>query len=151
MVQLLQVFVDDSYPVKKEAGKVGEDSPLFIVPIDSAENKSNIANFFSKPASPLKAKNPKQILDEQAVDRNAEDDINSETHAPGKRKIEEIAADAEEDVPAAKVAVVEDRGKGQSPVKTLQRKPTKRVPQSAKKSPMKKDAGTKITNFFAVK
>lgn len=36
----------DIYPVPKEVGKVGNNSPSFIVPIDSIENKSNIANFF---------------------------------------------------------------------------------------------------------
>ncbi|KAF4592196.1 DUF159 domain protein [Ophiocordyceps camponoti-floridani] len=38
----------DVYPVSKEVGKVGNDSPSFIVPLDSKENKSNIANFFAK-------------------------------------------------------------------------------------------------------
>lgn len=36
----------ECYPVSKEVGKVGNNSPSFIVPIDSTENKSNIANFF---------------------------------------------------------------------------------------------------------
>jgi putative SOS response-associated peptidase YedK len=35
------------YPVDKAVGKVGNNSPQFVVPIDSTENKSNIANFFS--------------------------------------------------------------------------------------------------------
>ena len=39
----------DIYPVRKEVGKVGNDSPDFIVPLDSADNKSNIANFFTTP------------------------------------------------------------------------------------------------------
>jgi hypothetical protein len=34
------------YPVDKAVGKVGNNSPSFIVPIDSTENKKNIANFF---------------------------------------------------------------------------------------------------------
>lgn len=34
------------YPVAKDVGKVGNNSPTFIVPLDSAENKNNIANFF---------------------------------------------------------------------------------------------------------
>lgn len=50
-----------------------------------------------------------------------------------------------------KVKVLEDEIKGQSPVKTPQRKPTKRAPPSVKKSPVKKEAGAKITHFFAVK
>ncbi|KAI1823835.1 DUF159-domain-containing protein [Xylaria intraflava] len=36
------------YPVSKDVGKVGNDSPAFVIPIDSKENKSNIANFFAK-------------------------------------------------------------------------------------------------------
>ncbi|KAI1081236.1 DUF159-domain-containing protein [Whalleya microplaca] len=37
----------DVYPVSKDVGKVGNNSPSFIIPIDSKENKSNIANFFA--------------------------------------------------------------------------------------------------------
>ena len=35
------------YPVDKAVGKVGNNSPAFIVPVASTENKKNIANFFS--------------------------------------------------------------------------------------------------------
>ena len=35
------------YPVSKDVGKVGNNSPAFIVPLDSKENKSNIKNFFN--------------------------------------------------------------------------------------------------------
>ena len=37
----------ECYPVSKEVGKVGNDSPAFIIPVASRENKGNIANFFS--------------------------------------------------------------------------------------------------------
>lgn len=153
MMILMHLF---SYPVKKEVGKVGEDSPLFIIPLDSAENKSNIANFFTKSTSPKKVKNEKaveeKVIEKGEVDKNAGEDINSETHAPGKRKLEEMAEDAEGS-PRIKVkAVANDMMKGQSPVKTVQRKPTKGTPQSTKKSPVKKESGgSKITNFFGVK
>lgn len=36
------------YPVDRAVGKVGNNSPQFVVPIDSKENKKNIANFFGK-------------------------------------------------------------------------------------------------------
>lgn len=36
----------ECYPVSKDVGKVGNNSPSFLIPIDSAENKGNIANFF---------------------------------------------------------------------------------------------------------
>ncbi|KAH7400043.1 hypothetical protein BKA64DRAFT_473379 [Cadophora sp. MPI-SDFR-AT-0126] len=39
------------YAVSKEVGKVGNNSPTFIVPVASSENKSNIANFFAKAAA----------------------------------------------------------------------------------------------------
>jgi SOS response associated peptidase (SRAP) len=39
------------YPVSKDVGKVGNNSPNFIIPVASSENKSNIANFFQKGAS----------------------------------------------------------------------------------------------------
>lgn len=35
------------YPVCKDVGKVGNNSPSFIIPLDSKENKSNIANLFA--------------------------------------------------------------------------------------------------------
>ena len=35
----------DCYPVPREVGKVGNDSPDFVIPIK--ENKNNIANFFA--------------------------------------------------------------------------------------------------------
>ena len=37
----------ECYPVSKEVGKVGNNSPTFIIPIASKENKNNIANFFA--------------------------------------------------------------------------------------------------------
>jgi putative SOS response-associated peptidase YedK len=40
------------YPVAREVGKVGNNSPNFIVPVTSSENKNNIANFFTKDAKP---------------------------------------------------------------------------------------------------
>lgn len=41
----------DVYPVNQDVGKVGKNSPTFVVPLDSKENKSNIANFFAKGAT----------------------------------------------------------------------------------------------------
>ncbi|KAK4239952.1 hypothetical protein C8A03DRAFT_13693 [Achaetomium macrosporum] len=35
------------YPVSKEVGKVGNNSPSFVIPVASRENKGNIANFFA--------------------------------------------------------------------------------------------------------
>jgi SOS response associated peptidase (SRAP) len=45
----------ECYPVNKDVGKVGNNSPSFIIPIDSSENKNNIANFFGNQAKLAKA------------------------------------------------------------------------------------------------
>lgn len=37
----------DVYRVSQDVGKVGNNSPTFIVPLDSKANKSNIMNFFN--------------------------------------------------------------------------------------------------------
>ncbi|KAI1007196.1 hypothetical protein K3495_g1019 [Podosphaera aphanis] len=48
--KLLRPFAGELevYPVSRKVGKVGNNSPRFIIPVASDENKSNIANFFSK-------------------------------------------------------------------------------------------------------
>ncbi|KZM28543.1 uncharacterized protein EKO05_0005994 [Ascochyta rabiei] len=45
---LLKPYEDEleCYPVSKDVGKVGNNSPSFLIPVDSTENKNNIANFF---------------------------------------------------------------------------------------------------------
>ncbi|ORY07650.1 hypothetical protein BCR34DRAFT_542548 [Clohesyomyces aquaticus] len=58
----------ECYPVSKDVGKVGNNSPAFIVPIDSAENKNNIANFFG---NQRKAAKPKAT--EKAVGKTERD------------------------------------------------------------------------------
>lgn len=87
----------ECYPVSKEVGKVGNNSPNFIIPVASSENKSNIANFFAKGAAKentksasttLKSESPKkegpsmQIKQEKGEDRKTLDHDGSEDNAP---------------------------------------------------------------------
>ncbi|KAF2689869.1 DUF159-domain-containing protein [Lentithecium fluviatile CBS 122367] len=58
----------ECYPVSKDVGKVGNNSPSFLVPINSAANKQNIANFFG---NQRKAAEPKQ--NEEAVGKPEHD------------------------------------------------------------------------------
>ncbi|KAJ8608199.1 hypothetical protein MRB53_039797 [Persea americana] len=71
----------DCYAVKKEVGKVGNNSPDFIIPIDSSENKSNIANFFTKTPSKTEVK---EEIKEEAIDKSeaALDNGLEENNAP---------------------------------------------------------------------
>ncbi|MCJ1391253.1 hypothetical protein MMC18_004116 [Xylographa bjoerkii] len=69
----------ECYPVSQEVGKVGNNSPAFIVPVASSENKSNIANFFSGPkASPKKGKLESKAMPSLAKDENLKDAIKKE-------------------------------------------------------------------------
>lgn len=54
----------DIYPVKSEVGKVGNESPSFVIPLDSEENKSNIKNVFARAARDI----PKEHTTEGRTD-----------------------------------------------------------------------------------
>jgi hypothetical protein len=62
------------YPVSKDVGKVGNNSPTFIIPIDSKENKSNIANFFAKGTTNKDVKQEEKVKEEQPEIRFSEDE-----------------------------------------------------------------------------
>lgn len=55
----------ECYPVSKEVGKVGNNSPSFIVPIDSVENKQNIMNFFGGAKKAAKTEEVKREVEEE--------------------------------------------------------------------------------------
>jgi hypothetical protein len=61
------------YPVSKDVGKVGNNSPTFIVPISSSENRNNIANFFTNPKS-TKAKEVSATTTTKQEEVKSEDD-----------------------------------------------------------------------------
>jgi putative SOS response-associated peptidase YedK len=77
----------ECYPVSKDVGKVGNNSPSFLVPINSAANKNNIANFFGN-----QRKAAKSEADEQSVSRAQHD---CEDAADGKSQIK-VAHDVDE-------------------------------------------------------
>lgn len=71
----------ECYPVSKDVGKVGNNSPSFLIPIDSAENKNNIANFFGNQRK-LAEKTDKSDIDK------TEHDLEKSTTQNGQLKIE---------------------------------------------------------------
>lgn len=72
----------ECYPVSKDVGKVGNNSPSFLVPINSAENKNNIANFFSNQKKMGKTK-----AEERSVGK-IEHDLNDSRAKDGTVKVE---------------------------------------------------------------
>jgi hypothetical protein len=76
----------DCYQVSKEVGKVGSNSPSFLVPIDSAQNKNNIANFFGTQQKPASSTN-------ETTRDKAEDDLENATTTTSHVKIENDASE----------------------------------------------------------
>ncbi|KAG6137145.1 hypothetical protein E4U28_004705 [Claviceps purpurea] len=75
------------YPVSKDVGKVGNNSPSFLVPLNSKENKNNIANFFQAKAGGKQTVQQGQFIAETesktGVQKGAqkETDKESQSHA----------------------------------------------------------------------
>ncbi|CRG87427.1 putative protein YMR114C [Talaromyces islandicus] len=153
----------ECYPVSKEVGKVGNNSPDFIVPVNSKENKNNIANFFAN-ATKKKDALKSEMEEAEDVDHAKHDQDNAPQHAvPLKEAGEsprgtkrELQAEEGDDISSDKVPKVDQS----SPVKHTSRVPGRpmRSATTNKSSPRKgKNYGTKkqasdgsqrITNFF---
>ncbi|KAI0892330.1 DUF159-domain-containing protein [Annulohypoxylon nitens] len=144
----------DVYPVSKDVGKVGNNSPTFIVPIDSKENKSNIANFFAKGASKKDVKKEQpdiQVKNEEGfiIDDTTGVKEESKIEVGVKREAEDMSADEK---PPKKLPVTTKfpsmQDKAPSPQKGGRQKIS--ATSNRTKSPNKtKQPGTqKITKFF---
>ncbi|OTB16579.1 hypothetical protein K445DRAFT_294025 [Daldinia sp. EC12] len=144
------------YPVSKDVGKVGNNSPNFVIPIDSKENKSNIANFFAKGA----AKQKNATKEEQPqVGVKKEEGFVAEDKTPVKEETKpvvgikrEAGGDSVDEEPPKKVAVTKTSSasnKASSPRKGARQNIS--ATSNGTKSPSKgKQPGTqKITKFFA--
>ncbi|KAK4200784.1 hypothetical protein QBC40DRAFT_67907 [Triangularia verruculosa] len=156
------------YPVSKEVGKVGNNDPVFVVPVASRENKGNIANFFANAAS----KNRKQqhLKEEVEVEGaggekevktldevKKEDEKGVDFEATLEKKGVKREADDEEEIegePPHKKVQGGESAKWESPVK--ERPKISATSNRSGRSPAKKKgkvapagAGSqKITKFF---
>ena len=154
------------YPVTKDVGKVGNNSPTFIIPLNSSENKQNIANFFAnqkKAATSFEAKRiaseeeqdakekGSHIEQDQAEHRATADVDDAENNAPkpvagSKRTYQEVE-------PAESPSKPHSSQKGNT-TKSSSMPPSKKTRSavsngSQKGSPVKSNDGSrKITSFF---
>lgn len=155
----------ECYPVDTAVGKVGNNSPSFIVPVDSKENKKNIANFFNNANKPKAQADAQKVAKEPEENRPTIDHDGSENKAPlpappdsskesrGEKRSHEQEDD---DASAKKQAKISSPPlKSSPPVKTSgSKKPRSAISNkdmTMKSSPSKKvEAGTqRITNFFS--
>ena len=87
----------DCYPVCQDVGKVGNNSPSFIVPVASTENKSNIANFFANTKMSAKVAADKKAIEEQQGD--FEELGNAVEHVEGEYRITTEQTSTEDNAP----------------------------------------------------
>lgn len=163
------------YPVPKEVGKVGNNSETFIIPIASAQNKSNIANFFSKggakpdseptvkpePAHLITSADRGHGLSTKIKTEEGESSTAIEHHVPEskqtsfvprfeakqgiKRELEEPST---EQTPTKIPKTSTSPSKALSPSKAKMKSATKNASPSPKKSTNKDKGSQKITSFF---
>ncbi|KAJ5082765.1 hypothetical protein N7532_011808 [Penicillium argentinense] len=136
----------ECYPVSKEVGKVGNNSPEFLVPVNSKENKQNIANFFSNATKK-----------EEKSTSPADVPPKIETVSPGtalkdegdEKKVEHgVKREHPEDMEDESKKLKTDQGSfSRLPPKPKTRSATHNTP--TKKSTTKPpDGSQRITNFF---
>lgn len=160
------------YPVSKDVGKVGNNSPNFIIPVASSENKSNIANFFAKgtqkgPKAAEKdqqAKNIKsdkveaastEIKHEAGEDRKTLDHSGTEDNAPlpvpkeeAGRGMKHDLEDVPDDEPPSKAEKLSESVVEDSSPRRKTRSATSNKKASPKKALLQEKGAQKITSFF---
>jgi putative SOS response-associated peptidase YedK len=123
------------YPVTREVGKVGNNSPNFIIPVASKENKRNIANFFANAGSSPK----KKVKDEDDVKKE------EETEEPRTGFAEEGTARTTVDEPTGlKREASSPPPKGELP-------PVKKGPAAPTSATASKSASTNRPKFSATR
>lgn len=164
------------YPVPKEVGKVGNNSETFIVPISSTQNKSNIANFFSKAGAKGDSKPTDKVEPaDSATSASKEKDLSTQIKSEEGESSTILDHDTSEDneaVPVPKLEAnqgikreLEQPMAEQTPRKILKTStsPSKTLPSSKaktknamkntstspKKSTNKEKGSQKITSFFS--
>lgn len=172
---LLRPFEDELelYPVSKEVGKVGNNSPSFIVPVASKENKSNIANFFANAKGSAKGKEEKAqvrkeeeklkkegdvVKQEEGEDRKTVDHEGSEDNAPlpvpeleGEKGLKREHPDDSIE-PPAKIhkQSTESPKKAATPASSRKMRSATSNGTKSPPKPSDKDKGSqKITSFFS--
>lgn len=131
----------ECYQVSKDVGKVGNNSSDFIIPIDSKENKNNIANFF---VSPKKKNAEKEAPISQQSQIKSEANPEENESLTGIKR-ERSGNSPEEDTKKPKL---QHNSISPSPQKPKMRSATHNTPKKAANAPKPTDGSQRITNFF---
>ncbi len=122
------------YPVSSEVGRVGNDSPSFVIPVASRENKGNIANFFAKAGGKKEGLVKEEKVKEEKVkeEKVKEEKVKEEKVKEEKVKEEKVKEEKVEEEKAVKREELERTVWGGTPGT-----PTKGVKREADSSPAK--------------
>lgn len=136
----------ECYPVPKEVGKVGNDSPDFILPIDGKQKKGSIANFFANVGKKGEQKDKEDELQSKGLHAKAdlretkdhewsednapkpvpkEEEVDEQLKSPRGIKRERLPEDAAEVAAASKAVKTEETSTSPfSPIKEKKEVPT---------------------------
>ncbi|KAL8927072.1 MAG: hypothetical protein Q9208_002618 [Pyrenodesmia sp. 3 TL-2023] len=89
----------ECYPVSKEVGKVGNNSPAFIVPVASTENKNNIANFFSNAKKEAVGKEEKQEMKAEEAEISQKGVMVEHDQQEQRRTVEQSSTENDAPIP----------------------------------------------------
>ncbi|KAJ5662329.1 uncharacterized protein N7477_009945 [Penicillium maclennaniae] len=132
----------ECYPVSKEVGKVGNNSPDFIVPVNSKENKNNIANFFAN----AKKKDDVSLKEPASQEEPVTNGEEKESTTQGVKR--EHTPDTPSHMGESKKAKSQQTSRSPSPQKSKMRSATQNVPRKKTSEVKPTDGSQRITNFF---
>ena len=162
----------DCYPVSGDVGKVGNNSPTFIIPVASRKNKNNIANFFGNANMSAKGKDEQKGIKSEELEvkkkgtlvEHEEDETRvtmdcsgTENNAPmpvksstTKREREPSDDDIQPHAKTVKLEELLSLTKPQPDNSPPKRSRSATKNRTLKESPVKRssDGSQKITNFY---
>lgn len=141
----------ECYPVSKEVGKVGNNSPDFLIPVNSKKNKNNIANFFAnakqmngeEPVEKTKAENVETSdMPEQGMAKDGDENRTTQDNEWSEDNAPVPVPGVKREHPPENCEEIEDPGQKKQKTQRADHKPAK---EDEKKS---SDGSQRITNFF---
>ena len=90
----------DCYPVSQDVGKVGNNSPTFIVPVASTENKNNIANFFSNAKKEAVKAVKEEVKEEGLVVKQEEGSVVKQEEGEARTTVDHTSTEDNAPMPA---------------------------------------------------
>ena len=148
---LLKPFQEEleCYAVSKDVGKVGNNSPDFIVPVASTQNKNNIANFFANAKKPGKGQESiatvkKEEGEESKVKIESNKDERATTNPPRSEDNAPMPQSMDSPERGVKRSREEEDRKISSPEED--QKPIQTSPQPKSPSPLKKKLRSSTSN-----